>query len=112
MRRWGSRLDQHLQGGAYLRVTQMELTDRLVSITNALPDLPEGSAERHIALINLRNIRSVLARHDLTPWLRRSGYETDGQLHKHLTLHDNMPCIGAYARSCAKNDYFDIFKVL
>jgi hypothetical protein len=30
-------------------------------------DLPEGSAERDIALINLRNIPSVLARHDLTP---------------------------------------------
>ena len=26
-----------------------------------------GSANRQIALINLRNIRSVLARHDLTP---------------------------------------------
>jgi hypothetical protein len=43
------------------------LTDLYVRITNALPDMPEGSANRQIALINLRNIRSVLARHDLTP---------------------------------------------
>ena len=49
-----------------MRLTRIELTDLLVRITNALPDLPEGSDERQIALINLRNIRSVLARHDLT----------------------------------------------
>jgi hypothetical protein len=48
-------------------LTRIELTDLLIRITNALRDLPEGSAERQIALINLRNIRSVLARHDLTP---------------------------------------------
>jgi hypothetical protein len=29
--------------------------------------MPEGSANRQIALMNLRNIRMVLARHDLTP---------------------------------------------
>jgi hypothetical protein len=50
-----------------MRLTRIELIDLLVWITNALPDLPEGSAEREIALINVRNIRSVLARHDLTP---------------------------------------------
>ena len=50
-----------------MRLTRIELTDLLVRITNALPDMPEGSDGRHIALINLRNIRSVLARHDLTP---------------------------------------------
>jgi len=50
-----------------MRLTRIELTDLLVRITHALPDMPEGSANRHIALINLRNIRSVLARHDLTP---------------------------------------------
>jgi len=48
-------------------LTRIELIDLLVRITNALPDMPEGSASRQIALINLRNIRSVLARHDLTP---------------------------------------------
>jgi hypothetical protein len=36
-------------------------------ITTALPDMPEGSENRQITLINLRNIRSVLARHDRTP---------------------------------------------
>ena len=50
-----------------MRLTRIELTDLLVRITNALLDMPEGSANRQIALINLRNIRSVLARLDLTP---------------------------------------------
>jgi len=50
-----------------MRLTRVELTDLLVRITNALPDMPEGSENRQIALINLRNIRTVLARHDLTP---------------------------------------------
>jgi hypothetical protein len=50
-----------------MRLTRIELTDLYVRIANALPDMPEGSANRQIALINLRNIRSVLARHDLTP---------------------------------------------
>jgi hypothetical protein len=36
-------------------------------ITNLLPDLPEGSAERQAAHINLRNIRTVLARRDFSP---------------------------------------------
>jgi hypothetical protein len=50
-----------------MRLTRIELTDLLVRITNTLMDLPEGSADRQIALINLRNIRSVLARRDFTP---------------------------------------------
>jgi hypothetical protein len=50
-----------------MRLTRIELTDLLARITNALPDMPEGSANRQIALINLRNIRTVLARHDLMP---------------------------------------------
>ena len=50
-----------------MRLTRIELTDLLVRITHALPDFPEGSAERQNALINLINIRTVLARHDLTP---------------------------------------------
>jgi hypothetical protein len=50
-----------------MRLTRIELTDLLIRITNALPDLPEGSIERQNALITLRNIRCVLARHDLTP---------------------------------------------
>jgi hypothetical protein len=50
-----------------MRLTRIELIDLLVRITHALRDMPEGSANRQIALINLRNIRSVLTRHDLTP---------------------------------------------
>ena len=50
-----------------MRLTRIELTDLYVRITNALPDMPEGSQNRQMALINLRNIRWVLARHDLTP---------------------------------------------
>ena len=50
-----------------VRLTRVQLIDLYVRITNALPDLPEGSENRQIALINLRNIRIVLARHDLTP---------------------------------------------
>jgi hypothetical protein len=50
-----------------MRLTQVALIDLLVRITNALPDMPEGSENRQIALINLRNIPIVLGRHDLTP---------------------------------------------
>ena len=50
-----------------MRLTRLELTDLYVRISNALPDMPEGSQNRQIALMNLRNIRTVLARHDLTP---------------------------------------------
>jgi hypothetical protein len=50
-----------------MRLTRVQLIDLYVRITNALPDMPEGSENRQIALINLCNIRIVLARHDLTP---------------------------------------------
>jgi hypothetical protein len=50
-----------------MSLTRTQLTDLLVRMTAALRDLPEDSAEREIALINLRNIRWVLMRHDLTP---------------------------------------------
>ena len=50
-----------------MRLTRIEPTDLYVRIANALPDMPEGSENRHIALISLCNIRTVLARHDLTP---------------------------------------------
>jgi hypothetical protein len=49
-----------------MRLTRIELTDLLIRTTNALPDMPEGSENRQIALMNLRNIRWVLARHYLT----------------------------------------------
>jgi hypothetical protein len=50
-----------------MHLTRIELTDLLIRITNALPDLAEGSPERQNALITLQNIRHVLARRDLTP---------------------------------------------
>jgi hypothetical protein len=50
-----------------MSLTRTQLTDLLVRMTAALRDLPEDSTEREIALINLRNIRWVLMRHDLTP---------------------------------------------
>jgi len=50
-----------------MRMTRVQLIDLLVRITNALPDMPEGSENRQIALMNLHNIRIVLARYDLTP---------------------------------------------
>jgi hypothetical protein len=43
-----------------MRLTRVELTDLLVWIANALPDLPEGSPDRQNALITLQNIRRVL----------------------------------------------------
>ncbi len=50
-----------------MRLTRIELTGLLVQITNALPGLPEGSADRRSALLNLRNIRAVLLRRDFSP---------------------------------------------
>jgi len=50
-----------------MRLTRIELCDLLSRITTALPDLPEGSAERQNAFINLRNIRVMLARRDFSP---------------------------------------------
>jgi hypothetical protein len=39
--------------------------DLCVRITNAMPDMPEGSEKRRTALMNLRNIRFVLARRNV-----------------------------------------------
>jgi hypothetical protein len=50
-----------------MRLSKIELSDLLARITNALPDFPEGSAERANAHTNLRNIRLMLARRDFTP---------------------------------------------
>jgi hypothetical protein len=50
-----------------MHLTRIELTDLLIRITYALPDLPEGSIERQNAVTTLQNMRIVLARHDLTP---------------------------------------------
>jgi hypothetical protein len=50
-----------------LRMTRQELCDLAARITAALSNNPEGSAEHTKALINLRNIRWVLARRDFSP---------------------------------------------
>jgi hypothetical protein len=50
-----------------MHLTRIELCDLAARITNAFPDLPEGSAERQSAVTNLRNIRMMLARRDFSP---------------------------------------------
>jgi hypothetical protein len=50
-----------------MRQTRTELCALLTRTTNDLPDFPESSVERANAHVNLRNIRFVLARRDLTP---------------------------------------------
>ncbi|MBX3534577.1 MAG: hypothetical protein KF826_09515 [Xanthobacteraceae bacterium] len=49
------------------RLTRIELCDLAARITNAWPEYPEGSEAQHNALTNLRNIRRILARRDLSP---------------------------------------------
>jgi hypothetical protein len=60
-------------------IMRMLSIKELMRLTGARPDrsghpdhqraagMPEGSENRQIALMNPRNIRIVLARHDLTP---------------------------------------------
>jgi hypothetical protein len=50
-----------------MRLTRIELCALAAQMTNALANYPEGSTEREAALTNLRNIRWVLARRDLSP---------------------------------------------
>jgi hypothetical protein len=50
-----------------MRLSKIELCDLAARITNTFPDFPEGSTERFNAVTNLRNIRIVLARRDLSP---------------------------------------------
>jgi hypothetical protein len=50
-----------------MRLSKIELCDLSARITNMLPDFPEGSAEREAAQINLRNIRTMLARRGFSP---------------------------------------------
>jgi hypothetical protein len=49
------------------RLTRAELFDLHGTIVAILNELPEGSEERSAALQNLRNIRKILARPELTP---------------------------------------------
>jgi hypothetical protein len=50
-----------------LHLTRIELCDLAARITNAWPELPDGSEAQANALINLRLIRRVLARRDAAP---------------------------------------------
>ena len=50
-----------------MRLSKIELCDLAARITNAFPDLPEGSPERTAAVTNLSDIRTMLARRDFSP---------------------------------------------
>lgn len=50
-----------------MKLTRTELCGLEGQITAALPDQPEGSPDRNIAVRNLHNIRRVLAWYDLAP---------------------------------------------
>lgn len=50
-----------------MSLTRIELWALAEQVTNALTDFPEGSPEHLTAQINLRNIRSVLARRNFSP---------------------------------------------
>lgn len=50
-----------------MRMPRIELRRLFITITAALSEFPEGSAERANALLNLGNIRHVLARRDFSP---------------------------------------------
>jgi hypothetical protein len=50
-----------------MRLTRVELAGLATRMANKAMLYPEGSPKRACALINLRNIRYVLTRRDLTP---------------------------------------------
>jgi hypothetical protein len=50
-----------------MRPSKIELCDLLARITTALPEFPEGSAERANALMSLGDIRRILACRDFSP---------------------------------------------
>ncbi len=50
-----------------MRLTRTELCGLYSRITNQLTQFPNGSPHRDTALINLANIRAVLARRDCSP---------------------------------------------
>jgi hypothetical protein len=50
-----------------MRLSKIELCDLAARITNVFPDFPEGSTERAAAVMNLRNIRTMLARRNFSP---------------------------------------------
>jgi hypothetical protein len=50
-----------------MRLSKIELCDLAAKITNALPDLPDGSSDRANVAETLSNIRLILARRDFSP---------------------------------------------
>ena len=50
-----------------MRLTRIELCALAAQITAAMATFREGSPQRTAAYINLRNIRSILARRDFSP---------------------------------------------
>ena len=50
-----------------MRLTRTELCALAAEMTNALTEFPEDPSARINAQINLRNIRTVLARRDFSP---------------------------------------------
>jgi hypothetical protein len=58
-----------------MRLWKIELCDLAAKITNMLPDLPEGTADREVAIRNLQKIRLVLAWYD-----RASEWRTENPL--------------------------------
>jgi hypothetical protein len=72
-----------------MRLTRIELTDLLIRITNALPDLPEGSVERQNAVIKLSNIRwaADAARSDAVTTNKTLPVRTGRLLAKQKKLH-------------------------
>ena len=49
------------------RLTRAELLGLYRDIVNAVAAMPDGDPERPVALANLQNIRTVLARPNLAP---------------------------------------------
>ncbi|OQW54900.1 MAG: hypothetical protein A4S14_14705 [Proteobacteria bacterium SG_bin9] len=44
-----------------LRLSRIELCDQLATLTNAFPDIPEGSEDHAVARHNLRLLRTALS---------------------------------------------------
>jgi hypothetical protein len=64
-------MDRVLTRWELMRFTREHLRSLLAEITATLATLPEGSLDRRIALINLRDIERELARRDMTCGLWR-----------------------------------------
>lgn len=58
---------QVLTTAELMRLTRRELCSLAARIETAMAAMPEGSPERHAAMTNLRNIRTILVRRDFAP---------------------------------------------